>query len=272
MSYKTKISRAQFLKLYKDRTAFGQSRHEAKKTGEDRAHIYSHQTYKTYTEQAGRYYDWYHKEHRGDIPNIETLLNPEDVGKYLERYPSAWSQKTIRSALAKISPELSQVPCKPVRRQDIKKGREPGKAEGIGATWKELGEISGLRRAEFKTVQPDSLKQEGDRWKLTGIKGKGGKIRDIILTRAPSEDLRRDIERGQIQAPPKGYNEHAQRRAYALETYKRDLHERQTTGKPCTWMTLRGDRAGTKICKESALYASKQLGHNRIDVITKHYI
>lgn len=272
MSRKTKITKSAIIKRLQDKQAYGQSRHEGKKDGTAAEKIYSYNTYNTYRKQVSAYYDYVYKQTRGNIPGIEIF--GEYVQEYIDRYTSAWSQKTALAAMRKAGlPVPESIQTLKETRASIRKNRggAPGVSTSILDTTKELMTISGLRRHEIPKARAEMLREQKGIWYLDGIKGKGGKVRNIRLLRAPSDRLKQALSAG-LDAPPEAVNVHIYRRGYAQEIYSRYLAAMQAAGKKITWIHLRKEQAGVKICREAALYTSKQLGHNRVDVVIRNYL
>lgn len=271
MSRKTKITKNAVIKRLQDKQAYGQSRHEGKKDGTAAHKIYSYNTYNTYRKQVSAYYDYVYQRTRGNIPDEAVFALY--VQEYIDRYTSAWSQKTALAAMRKAGLPVPQVRTLKETRASIRKNRggAPGVSTSIHDTTIELCKIAGLRRHEIPKARADNLKVKNGIWYLDGIKGKGGKVRNIRLLRAPSDRLKHALSAG-LDAPPEAVNVHIYRRGYAQEIYSRYLAAMQAAGKKITWIHLRKEQAGVKICREAALYTSRQLGHNRVDVVVRNYL
>lgn len=108
--------------------AFGESRHEAKKDGSDKAKIYSYKTYQTYWQQTCYFLKWVRERHPEcrNLKKARKYVNPwlqylADEGR------SAWSIHTACAALCKLysidqnDPKRFRPPTR--HRADIKRSR-----------------------------------------------------------------------------------------------------------------------------------------------------
>lgn len=95
-------------------TAYGQSKHEAKKTGVDKEKIYSYATYKTYKQWVFAFTKWEKENH----PEVTTLKKAKrHVGDYLQSLVDngSYSASTIATATAALNKIYQMAPNDPQR-------------------------------------------------------------------------------------------------------------------------------------------------------------
>lgn len=249
--------------------------------------IYSEGTYRTYKKQLGYFTDWLEKEH----PEALTI---DDAYKYANDYllylidkgdVSAPTIATRKSAMAKVFGVSSKVFVDtPERtRLDIKRSRFPVKSDKhiSEATERRLARFTsatGLRRAEMTRITSDDLFFEDGKAYLNVTKGtKGGKARVVEIMGA-SEEETRDIvsfiqsKKGRLF--PKlhtNYDNHFYRASYAMRLYQHYARSEKDIPRADRYI-MRKDRAGETYDKRAMAIVTKNLGHNRIDVIAQSYL
>lgn len=265
---------------------FGRSRSLDKTDSTTDNKIYSKNTFKTYKNQFRYFTEWLEVTH----PEAKTI---DDARQYVDEYlrylidleRSAYSISTAKAALAKVfmvkATEFIGTP--PRTRENIKRSRGEVKRDGNISSDKEaqlarFTAATGLRRSEITKITTDDLFFKNGKAYFHVSKGtKGGKPREseiIGLSEADTRDLVRWIQSKKGKLFPKlntNYDNHHYRALYASRVYQkyaRDVDKLQRKEK----YTMRKDRAGTVLDRVAMKIASKNLGHNRIDVIAQNYL
>lgn len=280
-----KINREKSSKLFKNfddmlksKDARGASRNEAKKDGSDQNKIFSTNTYNTYRNTL---YD-FSVFVRELEPNIK---QPRQAKKYIDDFlksyqdkgASNWTIKNKRSALTKVyGKDYSTLKIGKCARSEIKRSREQVERDAHFSEEKNkdlvnLCKHTGLRRCEVERLKGGCVSQHQDgNWYIDGIKGKGGKIRnirildndrqtiDLINSKQSNEYVFKNVS--------KNADIHSYRAYYASELYsqlenpnKKDYH-------------CRNDLKGISYDRSAMLTVSRNLGHNRISVIASNYL
>lgn len=264
------------------KTSFGSSRHEAKKVGVAAEYIYSKGTLQTYTQQALKFAHWCQSEY--GLSSLSRMSDrvPEYIEKMRQDGMSAWTQKTALSALRKVygTDCFQDVKTDSRSRPEIKRSRldtpmarnfsEKNNAELIN-----FCRHTGLRRSELEHLKGGSVVYKEGQAYISGIKGKGGRIRDVLIL----DNDRQVIERIQ-QTDPEAFvwgrvhsaaNVHGYRADYALELYNqsaRNLEDLRTEEK----YFARNDRAGEVFDRQALQVVADNLGHSRVSVCVENYL
>lgn len=248
-------------------------------------YIHSEKTYRTYLSQCNHFTDWCYE--RGIKYSKDALEKVSEYGKWMEdEGMSAWTVYTAICAIAKAygvsTKEFGYTPPKR-ERKDIKRSREVAKRDKHFSEKnnKELiifGNCIGLRRSELEKLRGNQLavKEDGTLY-LFQIRGKGGKVRNVDIHGDASElavikKMMANAGEGLVfYKVHNAYDEHYHRGIYACRAYKskaRDISTLSTKEK----YICRGDMVGKVFDRQAMLYASRQLGHNRVDVIANSYL
>lgn len=153
---------------------------------------------------------------------------------------------------------------------------------------------TGLRRHELENLKSDNLIFKNGIYYIQVFNGKGGKNRQVQVIPENNEELRivlklfEDSKNNEKQKVfPKihnGCDVHGYRAEYAARAYKlvaRSEDELRKCPKAKSekgyminqdMYIMRTDMKDTILDKKAMLFASRQLGHNRIDVIASHYL
>jgi integrase len=192
---------------------------------------------------------------------------------------SAWTLTTERSALRMYfqNRELAQSVAFPKRkRENIKRSRRPVKRDGhINLdNWQHVIKFCltcGLRREELRDLRVrDAYVRPGDqRLVVRVVKGKGGKWREVPVFPGREQAVL-DAVKG--KAPDAHVFErisslldiHSYRRQFAQDLYE------HISGKSLP--PLEGRLQSANLDNDAALYVSRCLGHNRIDIILGHCV
>lgn len=290
--------------------ALGQSKHQAKKDGTAKDHIYSGNTLDRYKKDCCRFMNWVTEE-KGYAKKSARL---EDVRQYAPEYIHAMinegkSAYTIHSAVAGLAklygcsaPDFGvELPSR--RMENITRSRREDTqneyhfSEKNNRDFVDFCRGTGLRRREVSRIRGDALFfRNGKPWLIVDEGTKGGKPRvcpiigenkDKIVSMLQSAGTGRVFDKVPTHADIHGY-----RREYATALYQanaRTFEECLTSpfwnaehkngkGKPKggydknSVYRCRGARKGQWMDKQAMLTVSQALGHNRISVVGEHYI
>ena len=280
-------------------TAFGCSKYADKqlnhgKPAKDR--IYSYKTFHNYLTVGCAFLNYVRAEHPG-------IKNLDDTRQYVEEYLtkriehglSAWTVRLDAAALAKVF----QCSCYdfgvslPSRnRSEITKNKTHS-CEGHFSLDKNKKQVdfclgTGLRRSELMKVTPEQVVQkEAGVW-LMGIKGKGGRVRDVPVDPQYAARVReiaqeaRDAGRCRIfERVNKNLPAHEYRAQYAQNFYNRIACPAEELDRDRRFIMRNGhersevyearrDRAGTHYDARAMEEVSYALGHSRLDVVTAY--
>ena len=277
-----------------EKTAFGQSKHQAKQDGVAGDHIYSFATLETYMKHCNYFASWCRSN-----PEITQELGHKArtleecqpyAGKWIsariEQGLSAYTIKLEAAALTKLygrSAEDLQLPPTPERkRQDITRSRGDAVRDKHFSVSKNAPLITfcqntGLRRRELAELRYKDIIYEYGQMDILVRNGKGGKQR-IVPVLNPSEvlRLRPDLLSGDPEARVwdkihSGADIHGYRADYATALYKRLERSLDTLTRNQKYY-CRGDLKGIVYDRNAMLQVSRAMGHNRIDVIAGHYL
>lgn len=276
------------------KTAFGQSKYQAKAAGTANDYIYSFSTLKAYMKHCNYFASWCRSN-----PEITKELGHkartlEECQPYAGKWISArisqglspYTLKLEAAALTKLygrSAEDLQLPPTPDRkRQDITRSRNNTVRDKHFSVSKNAPLIAfckntGLRRRELAELRYKDIMYEYGQMDIFVRNGKGGKQR-IVPVLDPDEvlRLRPDLLSGDPEARVwdkihSGADIHGYRADYATTLYKRLERPLDTLTRNQKYY-CRGDRKGTVYDRAAMLQVSRALGHNRIDVIAGHYL
>jgi hypothetical protein len=272
--------------------ADGQKRSKAKAEAKERGEstmtftdnrIHAFETRENYQKIVMRFIEWCRsKQNVRDLAKIDAEAD-ELASLYLaeriEAGYSAWTLATERSALRmffqdRLLTDSIELPLR--RRQDIKRSRYPAKRdENINLdNWQHVIKFClacGLRREELRDLfVRDVYVPRGDQQlAVRVVKGKGGKWREVpvfpgrergVLDQVES----RDADVHVFSRISSLLDIHSYRRKYAQDLYE------HVSGKPLP--PLEGRLQSAELDHQAALYVSRCLGHNRVDIIFGHYI
>lgn len=269
-------------KTLKAKTAFGESKHADKLAGVDTGQkIYSYSTYENYLAEGRRFVRWC-KEHTDAKTLDEMREHREDyIRDNLSRGLSAATVKKRVSALTKIYGDRPAVELPDRRRANITRSRRENTnsanfSEERNGPIVDFCRATGLRRHELAKVTTDMVQARDGRLWVVGVKGKGGRVRDVPVAlggeeavlaaaygRQPGERLWERI--------PAHMDVHACRADYCAAIYREHARGRDRIP-PSQRYCCRRDLKGTWYDKAAMMEASRALGHSRIDVIAEHYL
>lgn len=269
-------------------SGMGRSRKEDKKKGIDYNYIYSTKTYETYKRECKHFIRWCKEHHPGasSIDELKPYIN-EFLQNEIDRGMSAYTISTRKMAVCKLlgirATEIMQTPTR--RRADIKRSRHSvSRDKHISAeTEAKLARITsatGLRRRELTMVTGNALRynESGKPYLRITDGTKGGKPREIEICGESEEDTKEIVAMFKAAGPMRllprvhnAFDNHFYRGVYAQRLYKKYARPVQYLNRSeCYYM--RGNRKGTILDRRAMSIVSRNLGHNRIDVIAQSYL
>lgn len=281
---------------------FGQSKHLAKQEEKERCRaagekwnparvpgIYSFKTADVYKEQGVVFAKWARAEH-----GCRTLEEARAyVGEYLQRQidegKSAWTVRLQAAALAKLygckstdfGVSLPRRSREDIHRSRVAREHDRHFSEARNRDAVDFCRATGLRRKELLEVRwRDVYRREDGRVVVHVEQGKGGRSREVpvlekcrervweLRERARSEGRDRLFERVPNRADVHGY-----RREYARDRYEELLRERRREEPEREHeREVYRRRDGREFDREMLREVSRDMGHNREDVIARHYL
>ena len=245
--------------------------------------IHAFESRNNYQKIVMRFIDWVRDQHNiRDLARID-LEADELASLYLleriERDYSAWTLATERSALRMFFQDRTLTDCVELpkrRREDIKRSRWPAiRDKHVNQeNWQHIINFClacGLRREELRDLYVHEVypRPSDQRLVVCVRHGKGGKDRKVpvfpgreqavlsqVTGRSPDEHV--------FTKMSSNLDIHSYRRKFAQELYE------HLSGKPLP--PLKGRLQSANLDRDAALYVSRCLGHNRIDIIFGHYI
>jgi hypothetical protein len=244
--------------------------------------IHSHKTRSTYQEQTIRFVKWVREHHH--VTSLAQLDPRADelatayLQQQLAEHKSPYTLQTERAALRLFfdNRALASTVAIPRReRANITRSRGPKKHDSHfnPANWPELvnfARAAGLRRHELRALYCRDIFTR-DRQLLVHVEsGKGGLERNApVLAGCESHVLAvsqgRDPGELVFAKIPKHFDVHNYRREYAQALYLQYAPGRSLP--PATGRLKRSD-----YDPEAAKRVSAALGHQRVDVATRHYL
>lgn len=259
----------QMLTSLREQEMFGHSKHLAKREAIAQAHIdgrsgfgvapagvYSVVSFKTYRQVAREFSIWCRENTKARTMDEAKFYTGFYLQERIKRNLSAWTIQRDRSALRKIfqDPDLCWEVAVPRRRlANIKRSRRPVKMDQQFDPEKypdlvDFCRATGLRRHELEAICPEDIYWERDRLIAFVRQGKGGKAREVtVLPEMKSRVL--EIIQGRPPGKP----------IFDKVPSKMDVH------------SYRREYSIARQEQAPELEVSRDLGHNRIDVIRGHY-
>lgn len=286
----------QVIERLKSLQRFGQSKHAAKQLEKERCRqenrrwnparvegIYSFKTYEVYKEHCLDFANWVRAE-----KGVKTLEQArEHAGEYLklqiDEGKSAWTVRVKAAALAKLfgcastdfGVDFPRRSRKDIYRSRLEREHDRHFSEHRNKKLVDFCRATGLRRKELKKLTwRDVYKGEDGRVMVHVEQGKGGRTREVPVVRgmeeavwAVREEARAAGREKLFPHVPNRADVHSYRREYAAARYR----ELEAEGKVATGELYRR-RDGRKFDRGILLAVSRDLGHNRVDVVARHYL
>ncbi len=261
----------------------GVAKHELKDIHNSTPYIHSDKTYKTYVAQCNHFADWLTEKGITDKDEAWNMI-PQYLKHLESNSKSAWTILTAMNGIAKAwGVSTSKIEYKAPKREraDIKRSRYTAKRDAHFSMENNrelviLATCSGLRRHELEALHGTDLAMDVNGNTIIRVRsGKGGKARDVILHGSEHEIqcvirmMRRASTGVVFNHVHSAFDEHHCRAIYACRAYKSVL--RDNIPKKDRYV-CRKDKKGVIYDRKAMLYASRQLGHNRIDVIASSYL
>jgi integrase len=247
--------------------------------------IHSHGTRNAYQQHVMRFVQWARSNYQ--MRRLDVLdqradeLAAEYLAQHLTQGYSPYTVQTERAALRlfftnrQLAEQLT-IPAR--RREQITRSRKETvrEREFQSANWRQLIrflQATGLRRAEVRLLQVEDIQNDPLAGDLEVIvkkgHGKGGRLRRIPVLPGHEQDVLslrdgREPQELVFLQIPSHLDIHAIRREYA-QSYYQQLSGRELP--PSVGRLKRSD-----YDEAAVLQVSKALGHNRKDVILRHYL
>ncbi len=285
MAHKNKLNLiAQVNEKIKSFDKRGQSKHKAKYEHGHVDDIYSNSTYDKYLRVCCAFVIWCKNNHRCKTLDDCRRYVDEWITKLIDAKYSASTIKQYTCAVAKLyqcsTKEFIKTPSryrKDIKRSRGEKVRDAHFSEKNNKAIVEFCKSTGLRRHELKALRTDDLICEDGTYYVHVRRGKGGKerhtkiigdIQNVIDCFKKSEN---DIYGRVFPKIPNAMDVHGYRRIYADIFYHLIARDIATIKREEKYI-CRKDKKGIVYDKKAMLEISRNLGHNRIDVIAQSYL
>jgi integrase len=244
--------------------------------------IHSHKTRSTYQEQSIRFVKWtrqvYHITSLAQLDPRADELTTAYLQQQLAEGKSPYTLQVERAALRLFFDNRSlastvQIPRR--ARASIPRSRGPKQHDRHfnPENWPELvsfARAAGLRRHELRTLRCRDIFYRDGQLLVHVESGKGGLKRDVPVLAGREVDVLavsagRDPGELVFARIPKRFDVHSERREYAQALYLQYAPGRALP--PATGQLKRKD-----YDREAAKQVSYALGHQRVDVATRHYL
>lgn len=269
--------------------------------------IYSYVTYKNYKRSCYKFADYLYT-HNKEVRQLKDL-KIRHVNNYLQyMVVKGYSAPTINSSKAAIA-KLMQISSKEflntprVQRKDITRSRGMKERDkhisketenyyakfttAIGGRRSEMEELKGTDlvirpltvniKDKYGNIHVKTLSQKFPQIRIRN--GKGGKERLAPIFAKDKKELTEIINTFKNAGDnkvfgklPSHYDNHFYRGQYAKRTYKKFARPIKNINDKREVYYCREERKGDAFDRKAMLIASQFLGHNRVDVIARHYL
>lgn len=256
------------------------------KEDETKDKIYSWSTYKTYLKHTNYFVQWCRETYNcKTLKQCEKHIN-EYLQKLIDENKSAYTIKMTACAIAKLyncsSKDFIETPKR--QRQNIKRSRFSTEREKHfslknNAELINFCRCTGLRRAELSQLRGTDLIEKDGKYFLnvhTNTKGGRERISEIVGT---NDEIKAVVDRMKSAENNKVFSKvssnadiHSYRSDYAVRVYNKYKRDLKTITDRKEIYCCRNDLAGVWYDRKAMLIASRNLGHNRVDVIAGHYL
>lgn len=262
----------------------GYGRPKYKGVHNETPYIHSENTYNTYLAQCNHFADWCYEN--GIKYADEAFDKVKDYGEHLKAEgKSAWTIYTAMSGIAKaygVSTTDFGFTAPKRERKNVKRSRgmvEMDKHFSVknNKALVVVANCTGLRRHELAALHGNQLAFDNGKLYLFHIRGKGGKVRNVDVIGSKAEiklikDMMMRAGDGLVfNHIHSAFDEHHCRSLYACRAYKSRVRDINTLDSKDKYI-CRKDKAGIIYDRQAMKYASRQLGHERIDVIANSYL
>ena len=285
MAHKNKLSLiAQVNERIKSFDKRGQSKHKAKDEHGHVDDIYGNSTYDKYLRVCCQFVTWCKTNHKCKTLDDCRRYVDEWITKLIDAKYSASTIKQYACAVAKLyqcsTKEFIKTPQRlraNTTRSRGEKVRDAHFSEKNNKAIVEFCKSTGLRRHELKALRTDDLIYEDGTYYVHVRRGKGGKerytkvigdIQNVIDCFRKSES---DKYGRVFPKIPNAMDVHGYRRIYADIFYHLIARDIATITKEEKYI-CRKDKKGIIHDKKAMIEVSRNLGHNRIDVIAQSYL
>ncbi|HJT55257.1 MAG TPA: site-specific integrase [Ktedonobacteraceae bacterium] len=245
--------------------------------------VHAFETRTNYQKSVMRFLEWCRQEHNvrdpAQIDERADELSSLYLSERVESGYSAWTLQTERSALRMFfqKRDLAQeVELPQRRRENITRSRYPAVRDSHFQPehWQQVIDFClacGLRREELRDLRVRDVYRRADDGHLMVrvVRGKGGRRRDVPVFPGREQAVLsavegRDPDAHVFDRLPSSLDIHSYRRRFAQELYE------HLSGRPLP--PSQGRLHPADLDKEAALYVSRCLGHQRLDIISAHYV
>lgn len=263
----------------------GYGRKKNKGIHNETPYIHSETTFKTYLSQCNHFADWCLQFGVKDSDRAYKMVS-DYIKHLIADGKSAHTISTALCAISKaygVSTEVFDVEIPKRERSELQRSRYIAKRDKHFSVENNQALItivscSGLRRHELAKLHGNQLQRYPDGgYFIANVKGKGGKVRNIDLI-GTDKEIKAVVKlmtssKGGLVFPHihSAFDEHYYRSVYACRAYQVKARALETLS-PSEKYICRKDKKGVIYDKKAMLYASNQLGHNRIDVIAQSYL
>ena len=298
MSHKASLFH-QMLQILESKKSFGISKHSIKteamrdKEGWDKVEAYHHaienkifsfKSFESYLDTAKAFAKWCKEQGVGKDLQKAKALTSEFVKERIEKGYSAWTIKKDVAALRKI---FDRDVCRDIKlpqrsTYEIKRSRNDKHNKVIYERHRDIVDFcrgTGLREKELLRVRVSDVYEKDRRLFVHVECGKGGRKREVPILREYEKRVREIVKIAKKRGEDRLFKNvderidvHGLRREYARARYKELERELGREGRELS-------REESYITKDGHIYdkvilreLSKNLGHNREDVVVKHYL
>ncbi|MDD3139373.1 MAG: tyrosine-type recombinase/integrase [Lachnospiraceae bacterium] len=290
----------------KDKIAFGESKHNAKKEldgfGKSTYKIYSYSTYNTYLKANLEYAKWL--QENKNINKINDLSVTEQYASEYIQYRldsgvSVYTAKMERSALAMLYSKQIEIDMPKRDNKNITRSRkstENDKHISRNGKYKDVFTVAlatGGRRSDIQKLSINDFKEIDGNLYVTFIQSKGGRNRLAPVLEEYTQQVKDIMENVKLSGKtrlfehiPKEIDVHSLRREYAKNLYKNITENKDLKDKYLFQYPERVEYKNNKEIKrnfykdrdnniydrDNIYIVSQALGHNRLDVSVTHYL
>lgn len=275
-----KFLRDSLFRLYQQ--GHGQSKH--KNAHNATPYIHSHNTYKTYRQQCDKFGGWAH-EHGYTDPEKAREAIPDYIRELINKNMSSWSVYVALCAICKayeMTTEEVPVDIPKRSRRAIRRSRYDVENDRHISAEKNKDLITfckcfGLRNnKELKTLRGNQIRTKDGNLAVE-VKGKGGKMRTVSFYGSDEEKeiCRRLLTRAGnglvFDKVPSNFDAHHLRSIFACRVYRAHARPSETLPKSDKYC-CRKEYKGIVYDRRALLICSKELGHNREEVVVNSYL